>query len=102
LDTLRLVFVTERNVERVVVLEAEAGPPLIIDRDGVLPDAVVFERAQSIAGRNTKVADLRHLVNGLESAQGTARDVRWDTLRLSRAKELLRPAVGEGLDHSEL
>jgi hypothetical protein len=96
------VIVTELNIERIPIRKAEADPPLVIDRDGVLPGAVAFERMQPIAGRDLQVGQRRGDMNGFKLTEGSARHIRRDALRLAGPKELLRLTIREGLDHAEM
>ena len=101
-DGLQLVIVAELDVERIAVLESEADPPLIVDRDRVLPRAVAFERVQAIARRDAQVGHCNRDMHRLELAQGPARHIRRDALRRAGPKERLRLAIREGLNHSAM
>jgi hypothetical protein len=94
------VIVAELDVERIADFEAEANPPLIVDRDRVLSRAVSFERVQSIARRDAQVDHGRSDVNSLKLPQGPARHIRRYALRLAGPKQCFRLAIREGLDHS--
>jgi hypothetical protein len=54
----------------IAVLKTKTDPPLIIDRNGVLPFSIVFQRMQSIAGWHLQVLKIGRQVYILQPAHG--------------------------------
>ncbi len=52
------MVVAELDVVGVSVHELEADPPLVVDRDGVLPRPITLEGVEAIAWRHTQVRQL--------------------------------------------
>ena len=102
IGSLGLVVVAELDVVRIAVDKTETDAPLVIDRNGVLPDAVSLECMEPIAGRHTQVRDLERRVDGFELSERAARHVGGHLLGLARSEQLLGLPVGKGLDHSKL
>jgi hypothetical protein len=50
------VVVGYLHVVRIAINESETNPPLIVDRDRMLPLPVPFERVEPVAGRRTQIA----------------------------------------------
>ena len=59
----------------VVVLPAEAEPPLLIDADAELAGAAAFEGFESVAGRVAEIGEEAGLVEHVELAPGGGLDV---------------------------
>jgi hypothetical protein len=96
------MVVAELDVIPVAVGKPKADPPLIVDRDGMLPRSITFEGVQPIPWRHAQIRELRGNVDGFKLPQRSPSDIRRHLLRLPRAEELLGLAIGEGLDHAKM
>jgi len=94
------VVVAELDVVRMTVDETEADAPLVIDRNGVLPDAVSLERMEPISRRHAQVRDLERRVDGFELPERAPRHIGGHLLGLAGSEQLLGLPVSKGLDHS--
>lgn len=66
----------------------------------MLPRAVAPETMQPVTRRHTQIGEAGGSVNCFQLPQSASRDIRLHSLRLPGAEQFLRPAIGEGFDHS--
>lgn len=70
------MIVDDLDVQRVVVLPAEADPPLVVNADTVLRGVSAFELLEPIAGRHSEIAEGFGGIDGDALAQWVALTLR--------------------------
>jgi hypothetical protein len=90
------------NVVRVAVAPDEAQPPLIVDADAVLSDAIACQRLQPIAGRLTEIFQVGRRRQRAQFAAGHLGQIARKALRHAVGPYRRRALVCEGPDHTAL
>jgi len=76
------MVVTDLNVVGITVDEPEADPPLIVDRNRILPSAIARKLMESISRRDPQIIQSRCQVYVLKLAGGTSGHIWRDPLAL--------------------
>jgi hypothetical protein len=98
---LPLVVITDFDVIRVAIREAEANTPLVVDRYCMLALPLASESVEPVPGWGLKVIEPSRQIHILEFADRPTSHIRRDPTRRSLHKPLGRPLVRESLDHVE-
>lgn len=93
------MVVTDFNVVGVSVDKAKTDPPLVVDRNRVLPLAVAPERVKPVARRYFQIVYACRQVDIFQFSGSPRSDVRGVPARLSFPEQLQGESVREGLDH---
>jgi hypothetical protein len=95
------VIVADLDLEGVTVDEAKAHPPLVVDRDGMLPVAIIPQDVQPIARRDLQVVERRGQIHVLKLAHGAREHVGGKALRGPGKEQVSRAPIRERLDHEK-
>ncbi len=79
--------------------EAEADPPLIVDRDWILSSSFSRQRMKSVARRGSKIAKAGGDINIVQFPSCPLRHVSRDTPALTCCVQLSSTTVSKRLDH---
>jgi hypothetical protein len=93
------MVIADLNIVRIAILEPEADPPLVINRDGMLAFAITFQPMQSVSRRYLEIIKARRKVYIFKLAYGSTGNIRREPFCLPGLIELVGPLVGERLDH---
>ena len=102
MENILLLVVTELDVERVPVVEAEADAPLIVDCDGMLPGAIALQGVQPVARRGVEVGEMGGDVRRFQHDYPTWRysfDLRATVAEMVAAAAERYAAQGRGRTH---
>jgi len=92
------VVVAELVVVPITVHETEADAPLVIDRNGVLPDAVSLARMELMPRRHAQVRTLERRVDGFALPERAPRHKGGHLHGLAGSKQRCGRPVSKGLD----
>jgi len=92
-------ILADLDVVGVPVLEPEADPPPVVDRDRILALAIAPQPMQPVAWGNLEIIKACREVHVLKLARGSAGHIRREPSGLSSQVDLLGPLVRERLDH---
>src|SRR5438309_4747006 len=82
------------------ILPDEADPPLIVNANAPLPDAVALQGFQAVSGRVLEVVQAAGIVKLAELAQRHTLDVRRERARSQSQENALRLPAFERPDHT--
>lgn len=86
----------------IAIDEAKADPPLVINGNGKLACSITLERMKSITRWHTQIIQICSKLNVFEPTQYPFYQIRWQALRFTSHKKLLRFTVGKGLNHQPI
>jgi len=83
----------------IAIAKSEADAPLIVNGNGVLSMAIIFQLVQPVARRHLQVVQAHGIIKKFQPSYGTGQQFRGQSPRFSFGEQLLRVLVGETFYH---
>ena len=93
------MVVADFDIVGIAIQKSKADPPLVVDGNRVLTDAVTSERMQSVTRGNSEVTQSRRRIDLFEFSKAPPHNVRREPACLTSYKQIMRALIRKGLDH---
>jgi hypothetical protein len=99
---MRSVDVDDLDFVRMVVLPNEANPPLVVDADRVLADAIAFQCFEPIAGRHEQITNAFGVVEQTQLPQRFRLNIGGQSAAASTRPDRRSLRIVKADDHNSL
>jgi|KBSSwiStaDraftv2_1062776.scaffolds.fasta_scaffold15201_5 hypothetical protein len=93
------MIVNDLDLVRVTISPPKADPPLIVDANTVLPDAIAFELLEAVPRRHPEIVQRFGRVHGDQFAQHRPQELSGIAPNALALEQGFGIPIGEALDH---